>query len=121
MSSAELETVRNILKDIKEFAAKMKQPNRGPFSVMVPDPYAKYAANLYANQNVIVHTNNGSIYQHGVQLMEPVTHIDVKRLNEKIAAMELNLPSYVKKLQVLPPEYRKVYLLGEWNISEEGE
>ena len=111
--------INEIVKEAKELAEKMKLPRIGPLSICVPDNYAKEAANLYADQNVIVHTNNGSMYQYGVQIKQPGTHIDLRRLNEKIAAMEL--PHYVKQLQVLTPEEKKVYLLGEWSCAEEGE
>ena len=119
MGDAEGKSIRDIVKDIQEIAEKMKLPRIGPLSLCVPDAYAKYAANLYADQNVIIHTNNGSIYQYGVQIKQPGTHLDVRRLNEKIAAMDL--PTYCKQLQALPPELRKVYLLGEWITTEEGE
>lgn len=113
--------INELVKEVKELAEKMKLPRIYPLSVMVPDDYAEYAAKLYADKNIIVHTNNGYIYQYGVQIKQPENHIDVSRLNEKIAAMELNMPTYVKRLQVLTPEERKVYLLGEWSFAEEGE
>lgn len=128
MGDAEGKSIRDIVKDIQRISEQMRLPRIGPFSVMVPDAYAKYAANLYTDQNVIVHTNNGSIYQYGVQIKSPGTHLDVRRLNEKIATMDLptygkrhHLPTYVKRIQTIPPELRKVYLLGEWDISEKGE
>ena len=129
MGDAEIKSLRNIVEDVQRIAKQMKLPKIGPLSVCVPDAYAKYAANLYADQNIVVHTNNGSIYQYGVQIKEPGTHLDVRRLNEKIAAMDLptygklprEFPSYCKSLQALPSELRKVYLLGEWITTEEGE
>lgn len=119
MNDAEGKSARDIVKDLQDLVKKVKVPKIGPFVLAVPDAYAKYAANLYANQNVIVQSSNGSIYQCGVQIKQPENHIDVTRLNEKIAAMEL--PTYVKRLQVLTSEERKVYLLGEWITAEEGD
>lgn len=118
MNDAEGKSARDIVKDLQELMKKVKIPRMGPLVLAVPDAYAKYAANFYADQNVIVQSSNGSMYQYGVQIKQPGTHIDVTRLNEKIAAMQL--PTYCKRLRVLPPEERKVYLLGEWITAEEG-
>lgn len=81
-----------------------------------PPCYGEKAAEIFKDQNVHINCSDGSSYYHGALIEKPHVHLDVTRLNEKIATMDL--PNYPHRL---PPEERRLYLLGEWNLAEEGE
>lgn len=78
------------------------------------------AVEFFKDQNVEVICRDGSKWLRGEQIIPPPGyHMDVTRLNEKIAGMEL--PSYLEQLQPLTPEQKSVYTLGEWGRAERGE
>lgn len=83
----------------------------------IPD---EKAVEFFKGQNVVVKCRDGSEWLHGEKVGPPPGyHMDVTRLNERIAAMEL--PTCLKRLQTLTPEQKSVYTLGEWGRAEKGE
>lgn len=78
------------------------------------------AVEFFKSQNTVVICRDGSKWLHGEQFSPPPGyHMEVTRLNEKIAAMEL--PNYLNQLRPLTPEQKNVYLTGDWGRAEEGE
>lgn len=111
----------DIQKEILERTMKCARAIRAPRELIYPATLVKHAAEMFKNEDWYINGYDGSRYYHGALVEAPHVHVDVTRLNERIAAMELNMPAYVKRLQVFPPEERKVHLLGEWVLAEEGE
>lgn len=75
------------------------------------------AVEFFKGLDIEVICRDGSKWLHGEQVSPPPGyHMEVTRLNEKIATMEL--PDY---LQRLSPAEKDVYLLGQWGRAEEGD
>lgn len=105
------------LKALSELvAAVQKIAPTLPRQLFYPTSLVKEAAELYKDQDWCINGHDGSQFYHGVQTKWPCTTmgttLDVTRLNEKIAAMWQ--PNYLRQLQQIPPEERRVVLLGEW-------
>lgn len=109
------------LQALSKLTEQMRKILRSP-QFYFPPCFGQEAAEMFKDQNVHINVSDGSRYYHGALIEKPHVHLDVTRLNEKIATM--NLPNYPHRLYppgVLPPEERRVYLLGKWNLAEEGE
>ena len=109
----------SIAQEILAIRDRTKSAPRAPREFMYPAHLVKHAAEMFKNEDWYINGSDGSRFYHGELVKAPHVSVDVARMNERIAAMEL--PTCVKRLQVFPPEDRKVYLLGDWNIAEDGE
>ena len=93
-----------------------------PKEFYFPPCFGQEAAEIFKDQNAHIICTDGSSYYHGALIEKPHVHLDVTRLNEKIATMDLpNCPRRFSPVEGLSPEERRVYLLGKWNLAEEGE
>ena len=108
-------------------AAIMKKAPTLPRQFLYPECLVKQAAEQFKDQDWYINGHDGSQYYHGLQTKWPSFTMDLSRLNDRIATMDL--PDYLRRkdkeypdcLHHLSPEERVVHLLGEWNIAEEGE
>lgn len=113
--------VKEILSNRERF--QKAAPKGGPtrFYCHGMDIADEQAVKFFKGQNVVVVCRDNSEWLHGEQIkpIKPTYYsVDVTRLNERIAAMEL--PDCLQRLQSLTPAQKNVYLLGEWGHEEEG-
>lgn len=106
----------NIAQEILELRDSIESAPRRPFEFMYPASLVKQAAEMFKDQDWYINGSDGSRYYHGELVKAPSESVDVTRLNERIAAMEL--PDCLQRLS--PKDYG-AYVLGQWGPEEKEE